>query len=153
MRLRATPSFALLLPALVSCAPATGIHAEPTLTGSASRGAVIFDDRERGHCVLCHTLAASAAPFQGNIGPALDDVGSRLTAAEIRYRVADMTRLNPDTRMPAYHRSDNLSQVADKYTGRPVLTTQELEDMVAFLVLQTGTRSGAVNRVQQGAQP
>lgn len=110
------------------------------LLGDPVRGAMLFDDRERGHCVLCHTLSASRATFQGNIGPPLDDVGARFQPDELRYRIIDMTRLNPDSRMPAYYRKTGFNQVAREYRGRPVLTAQELEDVVAFLATQRGSQ-------------
>ncbi len=108
------------------------------LAGDPARGATLFDDRERGHCVLCHSLTASPARFQGNIGSPLDDAGARFRPAELRYRIADMTRLNPDSRMPAYYRKTGFNQVAREYRGQSVLTAQELEDVVAFLATQRG---------------
>ena len=102
--------------------------------GDAERGRAVVLDRDRGHCLLCHRIAQLDEGFQGTIGPPLGDVGNRLSASELRARVVDPTRLNPATVMPAYHRVENLRQVAEAYRGLPVLTAREVEDVVAFLV-------------------
>jgi sulfur-oxidizing protein SoxX len=111
-----------------AAAALSGTHA-----GDAKRGAQIFLDRERGHCLLCHQVAQLDAPFQGNLGPELSAVALRLSAAQIRFRIIDNTRLNANTSMPAYHRIENLRQVAKEYADQPVLNAQEVEDVVAFL--------------------
>ena len=66
-------------------------------------------------------------------GPSLAGVGARLTPAQIRLRVADITRVNPRAAMPAFHRVEGLQRVAAEYRGRPVLTGQQVEDLVAWL--------------------
>jgi sulfur-oxidizing protein SoxX len=68
------------------------------------------------------------------VGPRLAGVGARLSAGQIRLRLADGgRRANPDTLMPAYLRTEGLTRVAPAWRGRPVLTPEELEDVVAFL--------------------
>jgi sulfur-oxidizing protein SoxX len=99
--------------------------------GDAERGREVFVSREGGHCVLCH--AAPGVAVAGNLGPGLVGVGARLDAAQIRFRVADITRLNAQAVMPAFHRTDGLQRVADAYAGRPVLSAQQVEDVVAYL--------------------
>ncbi|MDP6951450.1 MAG: sulfur oxidation c-type cytochrome SoxX [Alphaproteobacteria bacterium] len=101
--------------------------------GDPANGRTVFLDRERGHCLLCHRVASLDEPFQGDIGPDLSAVGERLSPAQMRLRIVDPTRLNPDTAMPAYHRTHDLHQVAEAYLGKPVLTAQEVEDVVAYL--------------------
>lgn len=101
-------------------------------------GREIFVERERGHCVLCHRVAGLDAPFQGNLGPDLTRVGARLTSAQIRLRIVDASRLNPDTVMPAYYRTSGLRQVAEAYRGKPVLPAEDVEQLVAWLSLQKG---------------
>ena len=99
--------------------------------GDAARGREVFVSREGGHCVLCH--AAPGVTVAGNVGPSLAGVGSRLGPAQIRFRVADITRLNPDAVMPAFHRTQGLERVAAAYAGKPVLGAQQVEDVVAYL--------------------
>lgn len=70
----------------------------------------------------------------GEIGPSLAGVGARLTPGQIRLRLVDPTLLNPAAVMPAYHRIDGLANVDARWRGRPVLSAQEIEDVVAYLV-------------------
>jgi sulfur-oxidizing protein SoxX len=98
---------------------------------NADRGREVFISRDSGHCVLCHE-APGISPA-GNVGPSLDRVGSRLTVPQLRLRVADITRVNPDATMPSFHRTEGLSRVAAQYLGRPALSGQQVEDVVAWL--------------------
>ncbi len=96
-------------------------------------GRQVFEDRNAGHCLLCHRVAQSDAPFQGDIGPELSSVGARLTAEQIRFRIVDASKLNPNTIMPPYYRRDNLNQVAVKYQNEPALTAAQIEHLVIYL--------------------
>ena len=104
--------------------------------GDAERGRAIFVSRDEGHCVLCHQIEGLDAEFQGNVGPALTGIGGRLSAGQIRYRIIDAQRIWPDTVMPAYYRTEGLRQVEQGYEGKPALTAQQIEDLVAFLEAQ-----------------
>lgn len=101
--------------------------------GDPIRGEAVFTSREAGHCVLCHRVEGLEAPFQGNVGPDLSAVGARLSPGQMRLRIADPTRLWPDTVMPPYHRTSGLHQVAAGHKGEPVLSAQEVEDVIAYL--------------------
>ncbi|MEP6702308.1 MAG: sulfur oxidation c-type cytochrome SoxX, partial [Betaproteobacteria bacterium] len=61
-------------------------------------------------------------------------VGLRLTAAQIRGRIVDPTRHDPQSVMPAYFRTENLRRVAAPYAGRTALAAQDVEDAVAYLL-------------------
>jgi sulfur-oxidizing protein SoxX len=100
-------------------------------TGDPARGREVFVSRDAGHCVLCHT--APGIDVAGDVGPPLAGVGSRLTIDELRVRVADITRVKPEAAMPAFHRTENLRRVAPEYRGKPALTAQQVEDVVAWL--------------------
>ena len=108
---------------------------EPILgkQGRADIGAQIFEARESGHCVLCHQVSSSTSLFQGNLGPNLDTVGDRLSAGQIRLRLVDYQRVRPGTVMPSYYRIKDLYQVGTDFEGQPILTAQEIEDLVAYL--------------------
>jgi sulfur-oxidizing protein SoxX len=41
--------------------------------------------------------------------------------------------MNPNTPMPAYYRTEGLTQVAAAYRGKPILSAQQVEDVVAYL--------------------
>jgi sulfur-oxidizing protein SoxX len=103
------------------------------LVGDAGRGRQIVLDRARGNCLICHQVPVPAEPFQGDLGPDLAGVGSRLDAGQIRLRMVDATRVNPDSIMPPFYRVDGLVRVAARFAGAPVLTAQEIEDVVAWL--------------------
>jgi sulfur-oxidizing protein SoxX len=99
--------------------------------GDPARGRDTFTSREGGHCVLCHAVPGAAAA--GDVGPSLATVGARLSASQIRLRIADITRVNAEAVMPAFHRTDGLTRVAPQYAGKPALTGQQVEDLVAYL--------------------
>lgn len=103
------------------------------LTGEAARGLALIRDRRIGNCLICHRLDVTGEPFQGEIGPPLDGVGGRLTAGQIRLRLVDASRLDPDTVMPPYYRVAGLVNVAPQYQGRPALDARQIEDMVVYL--------------------
>jgi sulfur-oxidizing protein SoxX len=99
--------------------------------GDAARGREVFVAREGGHCVLCH--AAPGIEIAGNVGPSLAGVGARLTPGQMRLRIVDITRVNPDAAMPTFHRTEGLSRVAPEYRGKPALSGAQVEDLVAWL--------------------
>lgn len=102
--------------------------------GNAERGRAIVVDRTIGLCLLCHSGPFPDARFQGNLGPSLNGVGSRLSEAQLRLRIADSSRVNPASIMPAYFRTEGLARVAPAFKGKPVLSAAQIEDVVAFLV-------------------
>ena len=123
---------ALILAALpVLAAAGDALEAPLAAAGDAQRGRGVFVQREQGHCVICHAVAGMVPA--GNVGPALDGVGARLTVAQLRQRVVDITQVKPDAAMPAFHRRDGLNRVAAAYAGRTLLDAQQVEDLVAFL--------------------
>ena len=101
--------------------------------GRIEAGRNTFANREAGHCVLCHQVASLDTPFQGNLGPSLDRVGDRLSAAQLRLRIVDYQRVRPGTVMPSYYRTNDLYRVEENYVGKPVLTAQQVEDLVAYM--------------------
>lgn len=129
---------AALLPAVLTLA-ACAAPAVPTalapltaVPGDPARGRAIVVSRD-ANCLLCHSIPETGERFMGNLGPPLSGVGRRLGAGEIRLRVVDPTRINPDAVMPPYHRTHGLERVAANFRGKPILTAQEVEDVVAYL--------------------
>jgi sulfur-oxidizing protein SoxX len=102
--------------------------------GDAARGRAIIADRQVGLCLLCHGGPFPRERFQGNLAPDLAGAGSRWSEGQLRLRIIDASRLNPDTIMPPYYRVDGLTHVAPSFRGRPILTAEQIEDVVAFLV-------------------
>ena len=100
--------------------------------GNVARGREIVAGRD-GNCVLCHVIPATGATFMGNLGPTLAGVGARLNEAQLRHQLIDPQRLNPDSIMPAYARTGGLTRVGQAWRDKPILTTRQIEDTVAFL--------------------
>lgn len=109
---------------------------DQALTAAAAdstRGRQIVIGRD-SNCLLCHALPETGARFMGNLAPSLSGVGARLTAGQLRMRIVDSSRLNRDTIMPAYYRIDGLNEVAPSLRGKPILSAQQIEDVIAYLV-------------------
>jgi L-cysteine S-thiosulfotransferase len=102
-------------------------------TGDVVQGRAIAFSRERGNCIACHAFGTPEDGLYGNLGPNLSGIADRLSLGQIRLAVVDGRRLNPAGLMPAYYRVDGLKRVATAYVGKPVLSAQEIEDVVAFL--------------------
>ena len=102
-------------------------------SGDPARGRAIVVDRRLGACLLCHTGRFPEERFQGTLAPDLSGAGSRWSAGQLRLRLVDATRLNPETIMPPYYRVDGLVRVAPAFQGKPVLSTEQIEDVVAYL--------------------
>jgi len=100
--------------------------------GNAARGREIVAGRD-ANCLLCHAIPETGERFMGNVAPALTLVGARLTPGQLRLRIVDPTRVNPEAVMPAYYRVHGLDQVAQPFRGLPILTAQQVEDVVAYL--------------------
>src|ERR1700761_6392762 len=129
-------ALAVMLAACVVCAAADGDAIDAALTaqpGDPARGRQIVENRQVSACLLCHSGPFPAPHLQGTIGPSLDGVGSRLTAAQIRLRLVGARRLNPNSVMPPYYGVDGLTRGGHVWQAKPVLSAQQIEDVVAFL--------------------
>jgi len=102
--------------------------------GDPLRGRAIIVNRQVGLCLLCHSGPFPDEKFQGTLAPDLAGAGSRWSAGQLRLRIVDASRLNPDTIMPPYYRTEGLTRVAPAFAGKPVLNAEQIEDVVAFLV-------------------
>jgi len=101
--------------------------------GDAARGRTIVVNRQVGLCLLCHSGPFPEERFQGTLAPDLKGAGARWSEGQLRLRIVDAARLNADTIMPPYYRVDGLQRVAPAFRGKPVLTAEQIEDVVAFL--------------------
>jgi L-cysteine S-thiosulfotransferase len=106
----------------------TGVAGDPV------RGKAIVASRQTGLCLLCHSAPLPEEKFQGTIGPDLKGIAARSTEGQLRLRIVDPRAFNPDTIMPAYYRRDGLSRVAQAFRDKTVLTAEQIEDVVAFLM-------------------
>lgn len=88
----------------------------------------------QGNCVICHKLPIPEVAFRiGNVGPDLTEVASRLSPGEIRMRIVNPKLLNEETIMPAYYRVSGFNRVQPRFEGKPMLTAEQVEDLVAYL--------------------
>jgi L-cysteine S-thiosulfotransferase len=84
-------------------------------------------------CLLCHSGPFPEERFQGDVGPDLAGIGSRLSEGQLRLRIVDSASLNPATIMPPFYRVEGLTRVHPAWRGKPILSAEEIEDAVAFL--------------------
>lgn len=104
--------------------------------GNAARGAQLIQQRHKSLCVLCHSGPFVAPHLQGTLAPDLTGIGGRLSAGQLRLRIVDMKRLNPDSIMPTYYSTMNdrtTARVAREWRGKPILDAGQIEDLVAYL--------------------
>jgi sulfur-oxidizing protein SoxX len=121
---------------------------EQSLTGvpgDAEAGREVMITRGLGNCVACHAVTAlEDIPFHGEVGPILDGVGSYRTEAELRGIVANAKMTFPESVMPAFYKVDGFIRPGNAFTGKaaegpldPLLTAQQIEDVVAYLMTLT----------------
>lgn len=120
---------------LVSGFVLAGLLAAPAQAapGDPKRGREIVANRQVGLCLLCHTAPIPEERFQGNLAPDLAGTGSRWTEDQLRQRIKDSSTINPSTIMPAYHKTEGLTRVAPAHRNKPILSEQQIEDVVAYL--------------------
>ncbi len=107
--------------------------------GNAANGKKVAINRKKGNCLACHAISdLSKQADHGNVGPPLNGVGSRLSAAELRAQIANPKGSNPDTIMPAFLKKNGLHRVMKKFKGKTILTPQEVEDVIAYLMTLKG---------------
>jgi L-cysteine S-thiosulfotransferase len=102
--------------------------------GDPARGRAIVANRQVGLCLLCHSGPFPEERFQGNLAPDLRGAAARWSQGQLRLRIVDSSRINPATIMPAYHQTEGLVRVAPAWRSKPVLTAEQIEDVVAFLM-------------------
>jgi len=113
----------------------TGDSIAQSLTGSpgdAARGRALVLERT-STCILCHSGPFPEEKFQGDLAPSLTGAGSRSTEGQLRLRLVNASSLNPATIMPSYYRVDGLDRIAPAWRGKPILSAEQIEDIVAYL--------------------
>ncbi len=104
--------------------------------GDAANGRKVFANRKKGNCLACHANAdMSEMLFHGEIGPPLDGVAERYEEPFLRALLVNAKEVFPDTIMPAFYVDPStLNRVAAKFEGKTILTAQEVEDVIAYLL-------------------
>ena len=114
----------------------TGDAIAKSLTGAPgdpARGRTTLLNRQ-STCILCHNGPFPEEKFQGDLAPNLAGSGSRWSEGQLRLRLVDASRLNEATIMPSYYRVDDLHRVGPAWRGKPILSAEQIEDIVAYLV-------------------
>lgn len=133
--MRCVVAIALLLGSFAAHAAGDSIEQPVTdQPGDAARGRAIVANRQVGLCLLCHTGPIAEERFQGNLAPDLAGAGSRWSEGQLRLRLVDSRRVNPQSIMPPYYRSEGLVRVGAAWHGKTVLAAQQIEDVVAYLM-------------------
>jgi sulfur-oxidizing protein SoxX len=103
--------------------------------GDAKEGVRVVTGRRLGNCLSCHEISAlHEEEFHGDVGPSLDGVAGRWDTATLRMIVVNAKMVfGSATVMPAFYRTDGLNRVRPEFAGKPILTAQQIEDVVAFL--------------------
>ena len=101
--------------------------------GDAMRGRALVVERS-STCILCHSGPFPEQKFQGDLAPDLSGSGSRASEGQLRLRLVDASRLNAATIMPSYYRTDGLDRVGTPWRGKPILSAEQIEDVVAYLL-------------------
>lgn len=109
--------------------------------GDPVAGKAIMVSRGQGNCIACHQVTAlEEFPFHGEVGPSLDGIAERRTAEELRGIVANAKMTYEGTIMPAFYKVSGYNRPGNAFTGKaadgplsPLLTAQEIEDVVAYL--------------------
>lgn len=97
--------------------------------GVPETGFKIMTSQAAGNCLACHALPNQSGVVS-TFGPALGQVGSRYTAAELRQWVTDARQIKPGTLMPPFGTTEG---TALPNPARPVLSTDEIVHVVAAL--------------------
>jgi sulfur-oxidizing protein SoxX len=111
---------------------------EASLTGAPGdpvEGRKVFANRKLGNCLACHMNSElEEQPFHGEVGPPLDGVADRWEEAELRGIVANAKKMFEGTIMPAFHVTEGYNRPLDQFAGKPILTAEQVEDVVAYLM-------------------
>lgn len=108
------------------------------VAGDAANGRKLFANRKLGNCLACHQnndyLEQS---FHGEVGPPLDGAGDRWSEAELRGIVSNAKNTFEGTIMPAFYRTSGFYRNMEKFDGKSILSAQDVEDVVAYLLTLT----------------
>ncbi len=111
---------------------------EASLTGvpgDAASGRKVFANRKQGNCLACHTNSdLSEESFHGEVGPAMDGAADRWSEAELRGIVTNSKMVFDGTIMPAFYVDSGYERPLDDFAGKSILTAQQVEDVVAYLM-------------------
>ncbi len=104
-------------------------------SGDPANGKKVFLNRKKGNCLACHVVSElKDQPYHGEVGPPLDGASERWSEGEIRLRIVNPKLVNEDTIMPSFYRDDGFHRVLKNFEGKTILSAQEVEDVVAYVM-------------------
>ena len=101
--------------------------------GDPKKGLKTAVNRKKGNCLACHTIPNVKQADHGEIGPPLMGVAKRYKEGELRLRLVNPKKLNPDSIMPSYYRTSGYTRVQKKWKGKTIISAQDVEDILAYL--------------------
>lgn len=110
--------------------------------GDAERGRKLYFDRELTGCSGCHGSPGGpgAQPNSGEqTAPPLSGIASQRSIGRLRLWLVAPKVIRPDTNMPTYYAVGQRTDIDDPRFGEPRLTAAEIEDLLAYLMRQTGS--------------
>ena len=112
----------------VVMASLTGVAGDPV------NGRDVFKNRKQGNCLACHVNAEMPEEsFHGEVGPEMAGVADRWSVGELRGIVSNSKMMFEGTIMPAFYRDTGFDRSLEKFSGKTILTAQQVEDVVAYL--------------------
>jgi len=108
-------------------APLTNIPCDP------DKGRLLASLQSAGNCLSCHRMPIPEEPDHGGVGTDLAGVSNRWSEGELRLRLVNPKIVNPQTVMPAFYRVNGLYRVAKPFYGSPILTAQQIENVICYL--------------------
>ena len=102
--------------------------------GDPAKGRAVAINTKLGNCLACHKMPIPEQQFHGEVGPDLAGVAGRFSEGELRLRVVDSKKLNPETIMPAFYRNSGFHRVMKKFQGKSMLNAEQVEDVIAYLM-------------------
>ena len=97
--------------------------------GSPEQGFRLMAVGAAGNCVACHALPGLTG-VASTFGPALNKVGTRYSADELRQWVTDARVIKPDTLMPPFGTTQGTNQPIQ---ARPLMSFEDIGHVVAAL--------------------
>ena len=105
------------------------------VAGDSAAGRKVFANRKLGNCLACHVNSEMPEQgFHGEVGPALDGVADRWSEAELRGIISNSKMTFEDTIMPAFYVDTGYNRPLEKFDGKSILSAQDVEDVLAYLL-------------------
>jgi sulfur-oxidizing protein SoxX len=97
--------------------------------GVAQEGWRIMTERSLGNCIACHALPGQTG-VRSTLGPSLQGVGARLSAAQLQQWVVDARQIQANTLMPPFGTASGLNRVSH---AEPLLNPEQIRLVVSTL--------------------